>query len=788
MISPFRLILISLAASTLLASPGFANWPGDSNTSVPICISADNQGEFESIPDGAGGAIIAWDDQRSGSGLYDVYAQRVNAYGKVLWTTNGVGVCVRDSIQALPFLVSDGAGGAIITWTDGRSGNYDVYAQRVSAAGVPQWTVNGVAVAATTGDQIAQSILSDGAGGAIIAFADTRSGNENIYAQRVNASGVAQWTGNGVLLCGAVGDQYGPLLVSDGAGGAVAVWQDDRAGSTNSDIYVRAINAAGTPQWTADGVALCTAVGIQSQPQIVSDGSGGAIVTWDDARAGSFNHDIYAGRINSLGGVSWTANGVGVCTLNSPQYSPLIATDGAGGAIVSWRDDRSTTAIFAQRLSASGSALWTANGITVCNVAQSVTITPNAMTSDGAGGTVISWNDYRAGPSSTDIYSQRLSASGSPLWTLNGLAISTVSGSQENPSLVLDSVGGVIYFWQDFRSGFADIYAARTDPTGLLGVPAPIIDAVRDVANDQGGKVEVLWEPSSLDIGSPSPIDSYNLWRRVVTTTATRPQSESGSLRTLRNSTNSTYWEFVASVPARGAPGYALMVTTGSDSLPGSIPWNDFFVEAKKGTTYYTSLVDSGYSVDNLSPATPAAFIGNVAAGATHLHWDRNGESDLYGYRVYRGTSASFAPDPGNRIAAPSDTGYTDAAVGYYYKLSAVDVHGNESSYALVTPQQTTDAGSTPAITSLALLGANPAHGSASLRYTLSREGEARLVVFDPAGRVVKLLAAGQQQSGDHQVRWDGRADSGHALASGLYFARLVSSDVVREVRFVLLR
>ena len=49
-------------------------------------------------------------------------------------------------------------------------------------------------------------------------------------------------------------------------------------------------------QWTIDGIAICTATRSQSYPQLVSDGSGGAIFTWYDTRSG-INHDIYAQRI-----------------------------------------------------------------------------------------------------------------------------------------------------------------------------------------------------------------------------------------------------------------------------------------------------------------------------------------------------------------------------------------------------------------------------------------------------------------------------------------------------------
>jgi hypothetical protein len=53
-------------------------------------------------------------------------------------------------------------------------------------------------------------------------------------------------------------------------------------------------------KWDADGVALCVAYSGQTKPAIVSDGAGGAIVVWRDYRSGS-SPDIYAQRITSEG-------------------------------------------------------------------------------------------------------------------------------------------------------------------------------------------------------------------------------------------------------------------------------------------------------------------------------------------------------------------------------------------------------------------------------------------------------------------------------------------------------
>src|SRR5204863_234844 len=105
---------------------------------------------------------------------------------------------------------------------------------------------------------------------------------------------------NGRALCTAVSNQIFPTIVSDGVGGAIVTWYDSRSG--NYDIYAQHVLASGAVDgaWPAGGRALCTAAGGQDVPKIVSDGVGGSIVTWEDFRSGS-NYDIYAQRVDASG-------------------------------------------------------------------------------------------------------------------------------------------------------------------------------------------------------------------------------------------------------------------------------------------------------------------------------------------------------------------------------------------------------------------------------------------------------------------------------------------------------
>src|SRR5260221_474761 len=87
-------------------------------------------------------------------------------------------------------------------------------------------------------------------------------------------------------------DQFNPTIVSAGPGGAVVGGYRRRSGPP-PDIYAQHVAASGIvdPTWPANGRAQCTAAGNQGFPTIVSDGAGGAIVTWYDFRSGT-NWDI----------------------------------------------------------------------------------------------------------------------------------------------------------------------------------------------------------------------------------------------------------------------------------------------------------------------------------------------------------------------------------------------------------------------------------------------------------------------------------------------------------------
>ncbi len=82
----------------------------------------------------------------------------------------------------------------------------------------------------------------------------------------------------------------------------------------------------------------------------------------------------------------------------------------------------------------------------------------------------------------------------------------------------------------------------------------------------------------------------------------------------------------------------------------------------------------------------------------------------------------------------------------------------------------------------------NPFNPRTTLRFELPAAAQARLEIFDLAGRRIRTLVSASLSAGPHEVTWDGTDARGCAAPSGNYVARLTAGMEVRSVGMQLLR
>jgi hypothetical protein len=415
------------------------------------------------ISDGTGGQIIA---AFTGTSINVV---KVNSTGVGQW---GASIGSAFGQQVPVAMASDGAGGAFIAWI-GSGNGLDIYAQRINASGVLQWTASGTHVCAAVGDQLDPTIVNDGEGGAIICWYDYRSG-KGVYAQRVNAAGVTQWTSNGIVVTATTigtSNEYGPPMVSNGAGEVTIAWTENRNGY--SDIYSQRLNGLGLPQWAVGGVQITTAAG--SGPALLNDGNGRTIIVWSGA-------GVRAQCINTSGAVQWSAGGEAV----SPSSGrPFLSSDESGGALITWVSN----GVRAQRINGQGIPQWTQDAV-LCPGAYGPTFP--MITRDGSGGCIVTWFDTRSG-TTYQVFVQRVSASGIVQWTPNGISVYPQLTTQGYPTISSNGSHGAVIAWNSSPGGGTATLAQNVNSDGTLGqIPvAPVVTSFSPISGYTGTIVTI---------------------------------------------------------------------------------------------------------------------------------------------------------------------------------------------------------------------------------------------------------------------------------------------------------
>ncbi len=326
----------------------------------------------------------------------------------------------------------------------------------------------------------------------------------------------------------------------------------------------------------------------------------------------------------------------------------------------------------------------------------------------------------------------------------------------------------------------------------------PKIASVSDLPFDQGGVVVIDWNGSFLDEPGSTIISSYWVWRGIRSASASP-----GSVRFSReeyisklvkhqltdqmiwtaakasSATGDIYWQYITSLPAHGLAHYSYACPTLADSTAEGIPWRYSFITAvtRDPGVYWDSPVDSGYSVDNLAPMTPGGgaihFLPNSFIA---LSWNPDLiDPDLSHYDVYRSQTNGFAISDSTRIRVTADTAVVDSATvpghTYYYRITAVDIHGNQSlpsaqlGGTALSVSQNSEA---PTEFALEQNYPNPFNPSTAIRYALPERSHVSLTVFNVLGERVIELVNGDKEAGYHDANFDGSG-----LASGVYFYRL---------------
>jgi hypothetical protein len=521
-----------LALPQLVPCPAAAAWPYHPKVNVPLCTAAPNRPP----PDRRGrrwGAIVTW------STIATLTHQHLRA-ARTGFGSGGPGMACkrapsppRRPIRPSP-RSSRTARGRHRYWSDDRGGSNHIYAQRVLASGAvdPAWPADGRALCTRGGARPPHDRCGRG-WGAIVIWQDGRSGDFDIYAQRVLASGAVDpaWPANGRPVCTAAGVQAVPRSSPTARGARSSLgWTSAAAATTTSmpSAYWR------REPWIRHGCKRSRPLHRGGRSDHRNDRcgrAGGAIVTWEDLRGGS-NYDIYAHAYWRREPWIRMARGrARLCTAGAIRSVPRSSPT-AGGAIVTGRTPAAAATTTSMPSAYWRREPWIRHGLqTVAPSAPRRAIRAVPRSSPTRGGAIVTWQDYRTaatGTSTRSAYWLR------ERWIRHGLRTAPRlrrGSGQYYPTIVEDGAGGAIVTWEDLRGGNFDIYAQWIAPLHRSRTQ----DHRRDRHPCRSG-----WEgqnqrgASYWDILPSLDVSVYGIWRQVEQSSARQSLAEGARLATVQ--------------------------------------------------------------------------------------------------------------------------------------------------------------------------------------------------------------------------------------------------------------
>ncbi len=514
------------------------------------------------------------------------------------------------------------------------------------------------------------------------------------------------------------------------------------------------------------------------QPAAAIDGQGGAIVVWAEYHSTYPIYTLRAQRISASGVALWSPGGIAVTT--SPQGNqndPQVVSDGLNGVIIAWSENppAGNLRTRAQRLDANGVAQWSSTGVEIAPTL------PNqsefSMVADGTGGALFAFVNH-PNVSETDVLAQYLSSDGMRIWGDGGKVVCAAAGSQRLPAIARGSSGEIGVVWADERNGTEATFAHHLDAFG----DTTWIEA-RQLSNS--GTVDPRFIVSD---GAAGWIIAWNdgVFGRVQRLhPAGNPVWAAGGLALFTTGTRT-----IRRIVPDGLGG---VIVAARLELVAPIRW-------RATAQRVTNAGLKAWGVDGVRASTdehdqdPQVLVADGNGGAATIWWDwrhsifatalYGQRFDVVGSRRWRmiGNAIDLTLDGvAAFVAVPSGNGGAIAA----WNPSEIVAHRIDGSGAL---GDAVGVGPSEVAVGLALerVAPNPSSNEEALiRFRLPRAADVRVSILDVRGARVRTLENAPREAGPHWVSWNGLNDAGHRVAAGVYSVEVVAGSEQRSQKIV---
>ncbi len=691
----------------------------------------------------SGEVFISWKDLRFDPVDGDIFMQKVDVNGDVLWSS-GVQVDSTEGINFSGRFSANNNGGVNIFWEKGVYPDVDIMFQSFNENGQPL-SDQALVVSGGAGYQFAPNVIQGSSDSVFVVYADQGSGSIDLRYNYYKGMTPLLDANGALAIKGLDGDvKYSHAFTSDDQN-VLLMWEDNREtkkiygnrladGSfshlngnqvsfsdnssteidlsspfminTSTGIYTATFDATETPKkirlnklntnlenvWSQNGIAL-TPENDQRNAYLVDLGENGVGCFWSESRSFISGFDIFFQSIDVDGSIQLVQGGISVAMSNGDDYIKDIVPTPDGNYLIFWVEEIwPASRLKFNKIGPNGSIAigWPPSGFSLSDQSLEANNVAVKKISDSEGVLAV-WNQDG---NFSDVYAQKINWDGDVQWGNYGVSICTADNDQSAISFDIDSDGSFAFIsWEDYRNGVDYNIIGKEIDIHSGSVPNQDIYFSSDTTSQQKplvksvapGEFILIWEDGRGYYNSdPLLINGVDLYGSAYIV---------GSGR-----------------------------TTGIDGIPISVEYHD---QKKAKMTKYS---------------------GNDYL----LHWidlRSSGKEDLANYyaKTIRRSDILSTEENGRSIPMP-----------------------NSFSIESVYP--------------------NPFNGNISFDFNVSSPGLIEFRVFDIGGRLVRddLIVNGYQ--GKHRISWDGRDQFGRLVSSGIYYYKLSSGSSIVKGKITYLK
>jgi hypothetical protein len=476
MIPPVRSVV-----PLFLCASASAQWSANPAQNLPVADQVGFEADPRVVASSDGSTWIGWVDGSSGGLQMRLQRLDPLGVETFPHTGLLVSAHPQDAYLAAWDMSADCSGGVILAFTDLRAGgDVDVYAYRVDANGAFLWGPNGVTLS-TDGDFEINPILAVARDCQSVAVAWSRwpSGSPaSLRLQRLDMAGVPHYAQDGIAI--PIGSSESPALtnlVASDNGSCIVAWIRDASSSHSlRHLHTQKLDVAGNALWGATPVVVLDAWNLSTNwlPVLLSDGAGGAIYGW---YTGNFTWvESFVQRLDANGVELYPHNGLQVSLRDGThKVIPSLALCASGDLVVAYSERNSVGSrqgLSAQRISPAGTRIWGPNGIQISPLDATGEFDLRAL-AFGEGSIVACLQTVPTPSWTIGVRAVRLDPAGTPVWTPALVDVSVALGSKDKLVACLDGSGVLRCAWYDERSLTGDVYAQNVDCDGSLGNTSP---------------------------------------------------------------------------------------------------------------------------------------------------------------------------------------------------------------------------------------------------------------------------------------------------------------------------